>query len=378
MEEQVGAKIKVAFLLFDANYVTSTYKIVDLLLSQLDRQKFDPCVICFLPTARQEWSGVPIYSLHSYPRAAVASAFSLARLFKEKGIQVAVSSNTGPNMATAAAKMLGRGRVKTILVEHNTFSQHQGNSFFKKFIAGRLYPGADLLVGVSEGVRRDLAEVFPQAESKTRTIYNCLLILPEHLKKLAQEEVDHPWFQPKNQPIILNVGELFPWKGQDTLIKAFALARQTVPAKLVILGTLNEPRHTELRSLADSLGVAEAVDFLGYQDNPFKFMSRADVFVLSSREEGFGLVLIEAMACGCPVVSTNCPHGPDEIIMPEHSGLLVPVDDPEAMADAIIRVLEDADLSTRLRQGGAERLQVFDQKNFVKNYENIIREMVQP
>jgi glycosyltransferase involved in cell wall biosynthesis len=378
MEEQVGVKIKVAFLLFDADYVTSTHKIVDLLISQLDRKKFDPCVICFLPTARQVWSGAPIYSLHSSPRAAVASAFRLARLFKEKGIQVAVSSNTGPNLATAAAKVLGRGRVKIILIEHNTFSVHEGKNHIKKFIAGKLYPQADLIIGVSKGVSRDLAAVFPQVTSKTKTIYNCLLTSSANLKKLAEAEVTHPWFQPKTLPLILNVGELFPRKGQDTLIQAFASMRKTMAARLIIVGTLIEPTHENLKSVADGLGIAEDVAFLGYQDNPFKYMSQADVFVLSSREEGFGLVLIEAMACGCPVVSTDCPYGPDEIIIPEHSGLLVPVDDPEAMANAMIRVLEDTDLSLRLRQGGTERMPVFDRQHFVKNYEDIIKEMVQP
>jgi glycosyltransferase involved in cell wall biosynthesis len=375
--EPVNGRIKVAFLLFDADYVTSTHKIVDLLVSQVDRQRFAPCVICFLPTTKQDWHGVPLYCLHSYRRAAVTAAWRLARLFREQGIQVAVSSNTGPNLATAAAKVLSRHRVKAILIEHNTFSVHEGRNPYKRFLAGRLYARADRLVGVSQGVSRDLVATFPQVAPLTTTIYNCLLTPPERLQAMAQEAVDHPWFLDRDRPILLNVGELFPRKGQDTLLRAFALVRQQLPARLVIVGTLIEPTHGVLQQLAAELGVAADVAFLGYQDNPFKYMARADAFVLSSREEGFGLVLVEAMACGCPVIATNCPYGPDEIIVPEESGLLVPVDDPAAMAAAILRLLQDQELAARCRQGGMARLRLFDRQQFVHHYEQAIEMVMQ-
>jgi len=379
MAEQTDGKIKVALVLFDADYVTSTHKIVDLLASRLDRRRFDPCVICFLPTQKRVWGdGVPLYCLHSCRRAALLAAGRLARLIKQLGLQVVVSSNTGPNLATAAAKVLARRQVKVILIEHNTFSLHEGRNPAKRFLAGKLYAQADQIVGVSQGVSRDLVSVFPSLAAVTTTIYNCLLTPRPRLQELAQEEVDHPWFAAKDRPLLLNVGELFPRKGQDTLIRAFALARQTVPARLVIVGTLIEPTHGALQRLAEELGVSADIAFLGYQANPFKYMRRADAFVLSSREEGFGLVLVEAMACGCPVVATNCPYGPDEIIVPEHSGLLVPVDDAEAMAAAMLRILQDEALAARCRQGGFQRLRLFEPEQFIQQYESTIEKMVQP
>jgi glycosyltransferase involved in cell wall biosynthesis len=364
--------IKVGFVLFDANYVTSTYKIVEFLISALDREKFVPYVFCFLPTARKEWAGVPIFSLNkSSQKAALASAFRLSRLLKEQGIQVTVASNTGPNMATTAATIFYAG-LKTIIVEHNTFSKHGGKHPFKRFIAGRLYPRADLIIGVSKGVSQDLEAVFPCVAPKTKTIHNCVLTPPETLEKLAQEKIAHPWFEDKAYPVILNVGELFPRKGQDILLKAFAQVHQTVPARLVIVGTLIERTHQDLLNLASSLGIGDHVAFLGRQENPFQYMLRSDAFVLSSREEGFGLVLVEAMACGCPVVSTDCPYGPNEIIIPEKSGLLVPMDDPQAMSAAIIRVLTTPSLADQLRQGGYARLSKFNRQSFIKNYEAAI------
>jgi len=377
MAAPANGKIKVAFLLFDADYVTSTHKIVDLLVSRVNRQRFEPSVIGFLPTTKQDWHGVPFYCLHSYRRAAVTAAWRLARLFRDQGIQVAVSSNTGPNLATAAAKLLCRNRVKAILIEHNTFSVHEGRNPYKRFLAGRLYARADRLVGVSQGVSRDLAATFPQVAPLTTTIYNCLLTPPEKLQTLAREPVDHPWFLDRDRPVFLNVGELFPRKGQDILLRAFALVRQTLPARLVIVGTLIEPTHSALRQLAAALGIADEVAFLGYQSNPFKYLARADAFVLSSREEGFGLVLVEAMACGCPVIATNCPYGPDEIIVPEDSGLLVPVDDPPAMAAAMLRMLQDRELAARCRQGGSVRLRLFDRQRFIQRYEQTIEAVVQ-
>ncbi|MGQ9919936.1 MAG: glycosyltransferase [Desulfobacca sp.] len=379
MAEQSDGKIKVALALFDADYVTSTHKIVDLLASQLPRERFVPCVICFLPTQKQAWAAdIPLYCLNSYRRAAMLAAGRLARLVQRLGIQVVVSSNTGPNLATAAAKLLAGSQFKAILIEHNTFSLHEGKKPSKRWLAGKLYAQADQVVGVSQGVSRDLISLFPGLAPITTTIYNCLLTPQARLQELAHEEVDHPWFAAKDRPIFLNVAELFPRKGQDTLIRAFALVRQKVPARLVLVGTLREPTYGAVQSLAKDLGVAADIAFLGYQANPFKYMHRADAFVLSSREEGFGLVLVEAMACGCPVIATNCPYGPDEIIVPEQSGLLVPVDDPAAMAGAMLRILKEEGLADRCRRGGLVRQHLFAPQSFLQHYEQIIQQVVLP
>jgi len=153
----------------------------------------------------------------------------------------------------------------------------------------------------------------------------------------ADAPVEHPWFQPNQPPVILGVGRHHFQKGFDTLLRAFARVRQQMPARLVILG--EGPERPNLERLAAELGVAADVDLPGFDPNPFRYMRWAGVFVLSSRYEGLPNVLIQALACGCPVVSTDCPSGPSEILDGGRYGALVPVDDVEAMAQAIVRAL---------------------------------------
>ena len=173
----------------------------------------------------------------------------------------------------------------------------------------------------------------------------------------SEQEVTEPVFQ-SGSPVILNVGRLAPQKNQALLIRAFARTRRDVAAKLAFLG--QGPLELELRALSERLGVEKDVHFLGWRSNPFKYMRRAQVFALSSDYEGFGNVLVEAMACGCPVISTDCPYGPGEIIENNKDGLLVPVGDGAALTEAIARMLQDRSLREQVGAAGMERAGDFD------------------
>jgi len=193
---------------------------------------------------------------------------------------------------------------------------------------------ADRAVGVSEGITQMLIRrgVNP---AKARTIYNPAV--DDELFRMAEEEVEHPFFQGK-EPVILGVGRLDPQKDFPTLIRAFAKVRKQVDAKLVILGEGGE--QGALTSLIRELGLEESVDLPGFQHNPFKFMKRASVFVLSSVWESFAMVLAEALALGTPIVSTDCPYEPAEILEGGKWGYLVPPSRPEALAEGILKALE--------------------------------------
>jgi glycosyltransferase involved in cell wall biosynthesis len=212
------------------------------------------------------------------------------------------------------------------------------------------YLKADVIVAVSDGVADDLAAHAGIPRERITAVHNPV-VGPDLLTK-AGEHLDHPWFAPGEPPVILGAGRLHPQKDFCTLIRAFAQVRAKRPARLVILGASSptEPAHAvELRALPDALGVAEDVAMPGFVDNPFAFIARASAFVLSSRYEGLPGVLIQALACGTPVVSTDCPSGPREILDHGRFGVLVPVGDHAALARAIEAVLDDPPAAEGLR-----------------------------
>jgi glycosyltransferase involved in cell wall biosynthesis len=195
---------------------------------------------------------------------------------------------------------------------------------------------ADGIVAVSNGVAKDVAALAHLPRQRIRVISNP--VLTEELLRKAKEPVNHPWLAPNQPPVVLGVGRLVIEKDFLTLVRAFAQVRHQRPARLVILGEGDQRRHLE--ALSRDLGVDEDVCFAGYQENPYAYMARAQVFVLTSTYEGFGLVLAEAMATGVPIVSTDCESGPREILRDGRYGTLVPVGSVEALAAAIVAKLE--------------------------------------
>ncbi len=214
----------------------------------------------------------------------------------------------------------------------------------------RAYLKADAIVAVSEGVANDLATYAGIPRDRIRTVYNPV-VGPDLIAK-AGEPLDHPWFAAGEPPVILGAGRLDPQKDFATLVRAFARVRAGRPARLIILGAHGRPGFAyaaDLKALPGELGVAPDVAMPGFVDNPYAFMARASVFVLSSTYEGLPGVLIQALACGCPVVSTDCPSGPREILDHGRFGPLVPVGDHAALARAIEQVLDAPPPSASLR-----------------------------
>lgn len=238
------------------------------------------------------------------------------------------------------AKRLSGVSTRIIVSEHNTLSQEAKRipqtSVRLSPIAARLfYPWADGIVAVSQGVAQDLANVTGISRERIEVIYNP--IIDAELFAQAKEPVEHPWFQQSEIPVILGVGRLYPQKDYPTLIRAFAKVLKVRPARLVILGC--GPVQARLEALIRELGLEADVALLGFVQNPYAYMARAAMLVLSSGWEGFGNVLVEAMAVGTTVVSTNCESGPAEILADGKYGLLTPVGDEIAIANAILSVL---------------------------------------
>jgi glycosyltransferase involved in cell wall biosynthesis len=203
------------------------------------------------------------------------------------------------------------------------------------------YLSADAIVAVSNGVAEDLAAVARIPRARISTVYNP--VIGPDILSLAKEPIDHPWFFPDAPPVILAAGRIDPQKDYLTLIRAFSHVRAERKMRLVILGAESHGRSDyvqEVHRLADELRIANDISFPGFVQNPFAYMARASLFVLSSVYEGLPGVLIQALGCGCPVVSTDCPSGPREILEDGRHGPLVPVGDDRAMADAMRKTLE--------------------------------------
>jgi len=154
----------------------------------------------------------------------------------------------------------------------------------------------------------------------------------------AEQPVAHPWFDQPERPVFVTAGRLVAMKDHETLLRALAIHRKQWSSRLLILGS--GPLRERLEALAGELELREAVDFLGFQENPLPYFRRADAFIMSSYSEGFGNVLVEAMACGTPVISTDCPHGPAEILDHGRYGMLVAPRSANALAAAMNRVAQ--------------------------------------
>ncbi len=236
---------------------------------------------------------------------------------------------------------------------------------FLLLLARWLYPSADAVIAVSKGVAKDAAGVLHLPLASIHVIRNPTLT-PD-LREAAMQPVDHAWFTPKSVPVILGCGRLAPQKDFATLIEAFALVRAERPCRLMILG--EGPLRQELTRLAGERGVAEDVAMPGFDSNPYRYMGRCDVFVLSSLFEGSPNVVVQALACGAPVVSTDCPSGPDEILEGVTRGKLVPVGNAERMAAAINHFLD----------GGADGPVIVDLAGFdyieaARNYLGVLKQ----
>jgi glycosyltransferase involved in cell wall biosynthesis len=219
-----------------------------------------------------------------------------------------------------------------------TMAAHNGENLAQRLIpwgTQLFYPQVDRIIAVSNGVKESLIQTGNVPESLIQTIYNPV-ITPAVLQQM-EVPANHPWFEQSHIPVIISAGRLTKQKDHATLLQAFATLRKQMPAKLLILGDGEE--RPILERLAQKLNIQDHISLPGFVENPFSYMKRADVFVLSSRWEGFGNVLVEAMACQTPVVSTDCPSGPSEILENGKYGSLTPVGNADMLANAMLEML---------------------------------------
>ncbi len=276
----------------------------------------------------------------------------LARYLRRERPDVLIASLGHNNLAAVAASLLARAGTKIILTQHNALSAEAGQGGWRYRCLPAAYrladPFVEAFVAVSRGVAEDLAHCTGIAHERIAVIYNP--VLGDDFARRAAEPCPHPWFA-EATPVYVTAGRLVPQKDHATLLAAFARHRSRVPARLIVLG--QGPLRRSLQAQAASLGIAADVDFAGYIENPLPYFREAAAFVLSSRHEGFGNVLVEALGCGTPVIATDCPHGPAEILQGGRYGVLVPPGDAGALAAALTADLRRPFPPARLRERAA-------------------------
>lgn len=269
----------------------------------------------------------------------LVSLRALARYLRRERPDALLSTLNTANVVAVYAARLARSGTRIVIRQANTLSRTLSASSGLhrpiRFLVRRAYPRADAVIAVSDGVARDLVELVPLDPARLRTVPSPI-VTPDLFARAA-EPVDHPWFDRGDVPVVLGVGRLTRQKDFPTLILAFARVARRRDARLLILGEGEE--RPRLEALVRALDLDGRVELPGYVDNPFPFMARAAVLVLSSAWEGLPGVIVQALALGTPVIATDCESGPREALDGGRFGLLVPVGDDAAIARGLLDLL---------------------------------------
>lgn len=307
----------------------------------------------------------------------IKALLPLARYFRIVRPVAVLSAMGHANVVALLARKMSRATTRVIISERGLISgEHKLSqgvaAYLNYWLIRLLYTGADGICAVSQAAARDLATFASLPLQRVQTIYNPFDLA--RIAQLAAEPLDHPWFSAGQVPVLLAIGRMNEAKDFPVLIRAVAKLRQLRAARLVILG--EGALRPELEALLAQLGLGDdAVQLPGFVANPFAWLARCNMFVLSSRREGLPGALIEAMACGVPVVSTDCLSGPDEILQGGRWGRLVPVGDVDALAQAITDTL---DMPPAERPDVRQRAADFEQERAVDAYLRILGLPTQP
>ena len=351
-------------------------RVVSILLNNFDRDLFEPQLALFIKGGEYLDSipgDVRIFDLQKRTRYDFFKVIlKLGRLINQEKPDCVISFLTYTNIVTGIVSVLFPLETKFVFSERSDPLQglrHARCGWLKRMLVRAIYLKADKIITISEGIKKSLVSYFGLNESKIQTIYNPINV--EEVVSLSEENVSHPFFNNKiARPVIIAIGRLTRPKNYPLLLQAFAEVSKQKPVSLIILG--QGALRDELISLGKSLGIQDNISFIGFQKNPFSWLKRSDLFILSSDWEGFGNVIIEAMACGIPVISTDCSSGPSEIIQSGNNGLLVPTGSINDLSGAIVRLLTDMNLRKKIASQALLDLKRFDHRHIVGEYQKVL------
>lgn len=340
-------------------------------------------IVTLSPLQKFDTAGIKTVSLSSHDIESSAfskliSLFRLAAVFssycKQNRVDVVIAFLSRPIIISALSKLLNPA-VRIVATEHTTLSNYYGNSFAERMLKkllGVSYRVVNAVAAVSEGIKEDLSQNFKIAPEKIKVAYNPIDI--QKIESMSKEQVGK-----EDGFVFVTAGRLVESKNFPFLFEAF----KSLPAfcKLLVLGA--GELEKELKFLAVEMGLYDRIKFLGFCENPYKYFAASDCFVMSSRLEGLPTVLIEALACSLPVVSTDCKSGPREILAggkdmlisgleKAQFGLLASLDSPRFLSLAMRKIIEDDSLRDEYRQKAATRARFFSKEKSLETYKKLI------
>jgi glycosyltransferase involved in cell wall biosynthesis len=376
MRKEVGLmeKKKILFFIYEMGAGGAARTLLNI-INNLNRERFQPVLVTLNYNGSYESElndDVTFIKLDT--KRLSRSIFKLASIIRKENIDLVFSTIPRVNTIATLATIFSFTKCKNVVRE----ADNLGGTFKEKIqllLFGLVYRMSSQVVSLSEGVKENLVLKYKLPGKRIKVIYNPVDL--EKISVLKSEELDeqHDKIFRQGGKVILTAGRLVAQKDQATLVEAFRVLQKEVQASLIILG--EGPLKQDLERQLDSAGLREKVYFLGFQRNPYKFISRADLFVLSSKHEGFSHVIAESIASGTMVVSTDCKSGPAEVLEGGKYGFLCEVGNSQEMSGKMIEALTlPEDEKDMLRNAGIKRARAFDAKVIVKEYEEVFDEVL--
>jgi glycosyltransferase involved in cell wall biosynthesis len=347
------------------------------------QEQGDLCEVVVLNASAEEIANYPDITIVTLNvRRTAFSLPATVRYLREHQPDVVLSMPWYFNLVAIWARFLAGASTKVILGEHNIISleagiEHRNNLRLRylPMVMRYIYPAGDGLIAVCKDTITDLTDTLKiPIPFSTSVILNPIDI--ERIQHLANRPPEHPWFQDLEIPVILTAARLAKQKQLDVLIHAFAQVVKQLPARLMILG--EGPLRKELESLCRELQIEEWVSMPGYEVNPYPYMARCGVFVMTSAWEPCGIALQEAMACSAATIVSDAPGGAKDVIGRGEYGMLIPVGDVDALTKALLQLLTQTDLRKHYQQQGHQRSQDFHYRIITEQYLKFLHAIVTP
>jgi glycosyltransferase involved in cell wall biosynthesis len=346
------------------------------IMNNLDRSRFNPILVtCDYKGSYEEYLHPEITFIKLKTKRLRSAIFPLAKLIRQVKADLVFSTIPNYNTIAILGRVLSFTQAKN-MVREAAYLGGTPKEDMKLRAYGMLYRLAGKVIALSRGVKQNIVQRYKVKPEKIRIIYN-----PVDLDTIEEKSTNGE-IAPEHQPIfagndkvIITAGRLVDDKDHQTMLKAFSKVNEEIKSKLVILG--EGEREAELKALAKELQIEDRVYFAGFQKNPYVYFKQADVFALSSKREGFGHVLAEALAVGVPVVSTACRPGAVEVLENGKYGKLSDVGDPTGLAENMLEVLRlDDEKRKEMIDQGLARANEFNAKTIVKQYEEAFEDLI--